>query len=99
MNQMAGEARRRRRDLLEHVQRSPDTTVKAALLEDSAALAGLALAAAGLILERLTGRPSTAGASSAIGLLLVAVAFGLGRDSRGGLIGRHRPGRAAADRR
>jgi cation diffusion facilitator family transporter len=87
--QMAGEARGRRRELLEHVQRSPDTTVKAALFEDTAALAGLALAAAGLVLERLTGWPAfDGGASIAIGLLLVTVAYRLGRDSKDGLIGR-----------
>jgi divalent metal cation (Fe/Co/Zn/Cd) transporter len=86
--QVRGEARERRRGLLEHVRRSPDTTVKAALFEDSAALAGLVLAAAGLALEGLTGSPAwDGGASIAIGLLLVIVAYRLGRDSRDGLIG------------
>ncbi len=86
--QVRGEARERRRGLLEHVRRSPDTTVKAALFEDSAALAGLVLAAAGLVLEGLTGSPAwDGGASIAIGLLLVIVAYRLGRDSRDGLIG------------
>ena len=86
--QVRGEARGRRRGLLEHVRRSPDTTVKAALFEDTAALAGLVLAAAGLALESLTGWPAwDGGASIAIGLLLVVVAYRLGRDSRDGLIG------------
>jgi cation diffusion facilitator family transporter len=87
-SQLRGEARERRRGLLDHVRRSPDTTVKAALFEDTAALAGLVLAAAGLTLERITGSPAwDGGASIAIGLLLVVVAYRLGRDSRDGLIG------------
>lgn len=87
--QMRQEARGRQRELLDHLRRSPDTTVKAALFEDTAALAGLLLAAAGLVLERLTGSAVWDGSASiAIGLLLVAVAFRLGRDSKDGLIGR-----------
>ncbi len=86
--QMSGEARQRRRPLFDHVRRSPDTTVKAALFEDAAALAGLMLAAAGLSLEAVTGSPVWDGSASiAIGLLLVVVAYRLGRDSRDGLIG------------
>jgi cation diffusion facilitator family transporter len=87
--QMRQEARGRQRELLDHVRRSPDTTVKAALFEDVAALAGLLLAAGGLVLERATGSPAwDGGASIAIGLLLVVVAVRLGRDSKEGLIGR-----------
>jgi divalent metal cation (Fe/Co/Zn/Cd) transporter len=71
------------------VRSSPDTTVKAALFEDSAALAGLVLAAAGLLLSQLTGSPVWNGASSiAIGGLLIVVAVRLGLDSRDLLIGR-----------
>ena len=43
--QLRGEARRGQTRLLEHVKNSPDTTVKAALFEDTAAVIGLALAA------------------------------------------------------
>jgi cation diffusion facilitator family transporter len=87
--QMRQEARGRQRELLDHVRRSPDTTVKAALFEDVAALVGLLLAAGGLVLERVTGSPAwDGGASIAIGLLLVVVAVRLGRDSKEGLIGR-----------
>ena len=87
-HQLRAEARERQRNLLDHVRRSPDTTVKAALFEDAAALAGLVLAAAGLGLESLTGSPVWDGAASiGIGLLLIAVAYRLGRDSRDGLIG------------
>jgi cation diffusion facilitator family transporter len=87
--QLRGEARRNHTELIEHVRTSPDTTVKAALFEDTAAVIGLALAAAGLLLEQLTGSPVFDGtASIAIGVLLVVVAVRLGLDSRELLIGR-----------
>ena len=87
--QLRGEAQRDHTELLEHVKTSPDTTVKAALFEDTAAVIGLALAAAGLLLEQLTGSPVFDGAASiAIGVLLVVVAVRLGLDSRELLIGR-----------
>jgi len=86
--QMTGEARQRRRPLFDHVRRSPDTTVKAALFEDAAAVAGLVLAAAGIGLDAITGSAVWDGSASiAIGLLLVVVAYRLGKDSRAGLIG------------
>jgi cation diffusion facilitator family transporter len=87
--QVSGEARRDQTELIEHVKTSPDTTVKAALFEDTAAVIGLALAAAGLLLEQLTGSPVFDGAASiAIGVLLIVVAVRLGLDSRELLIGR-----------
>jgi cation diffusion facilitator family transporter len=87
--QLRGEARRSHTELLEHVRTSPDTTVKAALFEDTAAVIGLVLAAAGLLLEQLTGSPVFDGAASmAIGVLLIVVAVRLGLDSRQLLIGR-----------
>ncbi|GAA4064539.1 cation diffusion facilitator family transporter [Actinomadura miaoliensis] len=71
-----------------HVRRTPDVTFKAALFEDTAAMIGLAFAAAGLTLREATGSPVWDGiASILIGLLLVVVAFALGRDSRHLLIG------------
>ena len=88
-SQMRGEARRGHTELVEHVQRSPDTTVKAALFEDLAAVIGLVLAAAGLVLRQLTGSGVwDAAASMAIGALLIVVAVKLGLDSRDLLIGR-----------
>jgi cation diffusion facilitator family transporter len=88
-SQLRGEARRDRTGLVEHVQRSPDTTVKAALFEDTAAMIGLVLAAAGLALRQLTGSGVwDAAASMAIGVLLIMVAVKLGLDSRDLLIGR-----------
>jgi cation diffusion facilitator family transporter len=75
--------------LLEHVRTSPDTTVKTALFEDTAAIIGLALAAAGLGLRQLTGSEAwDAGASMTIGVLLIVVAIRLGLDSRDLLTGR-----------
>ena len=87
--QLRGEARRIHQHTLEHVKTSRDTTVKAALFEDTAAVIGLALAAGGLLLEQLTGSPVYDGAASiAIGVLLIVVAFRLGMDSKELLIGR-----------
>jgi cation diffusion facilitator family transporter len=87
--QLRGEARQDHTELLEHVKTSPDTTVKAALFEDIAAIIGLLFAAAGLTLRELTGSGLWDGAGSiAIGALLVVVAVRLGIDSRELLIGR-----------
>ena len=87
--QLRGEARRGQVEIIDHVRASPDTTVKAALFEDSAAIIGLALAALGLALRQLTGSPVWDGAASiTIGVLLVVVAVKLGLDSRDFLIGR-----------
>jgi cation diffusion facilitator family transporter len=87
--QSRGQARSRHLSLVAHLRTSPDTTVKAALFEDTAAMAGLALAAAGLLLRQLTGSPVWDGAASiAIGALLVVVAVRLGLDSRDLLLGR-----------
>jgi len=87
--QVRGEARRRHEEVLDHVESSPDITVKVALFEDSAAVIGLILAALGVGLSQLTGsRVWDGGASIAIGVLLVAVAIKLGMDSKELLIGR-----------
>jgi cation diffusion facilitator family transporter len=87
--QVRGEARGRDADVLQHVRSSRDTTVKAALFEDGAAVIGLALAAAGLALQQLTGSPAWDGAASiAIGGLLIVAAVRLGLDSKDLLIGK-----------
>ena len=87
--QVRSEARLRHAQLLDHVESSPDITVKVALVEDSAAVVGLVLAALGVGLRQLTGSPAwDGGASIAIGALLVAVAIKLGMDSKELLIGR-----------
>ncbi|WP_454887880.1 cation diffusion facilitator family transporter [Sphingomonas oryzagri] len=70
------------------IERSKDPAVFVTLFEDSAALIGILIAAAGLTLARLTGNPRfDAAASIAIGLLLAAVATMLARKSKGLLIG------------
>jgi cation diffusion facilitator family transporter len=99
-HQVRSESRERDTGLLEYVRNSPDTTVKAALFEDSAALAGLVLAAAGVIARQLTGSSVWDGSASiAIGGLLVVVAVRLGLDSRDLLIGKSAaPGQLAVIR-
>jgi cation diffusion facilitator family transporter len=83
------EARRSHTELLDQVRSSPDTTVRTALFEDSAAMVGLVLAALGLTLREVTGSPVWDGAASiAIGCLLIVVAIRLGMDNRDFLIGR-----------
>ncbi|WP_263170157.1 cation diffusion facilitator family transporter [Streptomyces sp. SCSIO ZS0520] len=80
-----------------YLRRTTDTTVKAVVLEDSAALAGLATAALGLLLDQLTGSGVWDGiASLGIGLLLVYVAWVLGRSNADLLIGRPLPPRTRA---
>jgi cation diffusion facilitator family transporter len=75
--------------MLDQVRDSPDTTVKATLFEDTAAMIGLIFATLGLALRQMTGSPVWDGAASiAIGGLLVVVAVRLGLDSRDFLIGR-----------
>jgi cation diffusion facilitator family transporter len=87
--QMRGEARSSNQEMLDHVQTSADTTVKAALFEDSAAVVGLVFAGIGVGLRQLTGSAVWDGAGSiAIGVLLIVVAVKLGMDSRELLIGR-----------
>jgi cation diffusion facilitator family transporter len=87
--QVRGEARDSDKEVLEHVESSPDITVKVALFEDSAAMVGLIIAALGVALRQVTGSPVwDGGASIAIGVLLIVVAVKLGMDSREMLIGR-----------
>ena len=70
------------------IKESKDPTVKTVLLEDSAALVGLTLAAIGVGMDQLTGQPYwDAGASVAIGLVLGYVGVGLGRYTKGLLLG------------
>jgi cation diffusion facilitator family transporter len=87
--QMRGEASAHHEEMLDHVQESVDTTVKAALFEDTAAVIGLVFAGLGVGLRQLTGSAVWDGAGSiAIGVLLIVVAVKLGMDSKELLIGR-----------
>ncbi|GGZ57342.1 cation diffusion facilitator transporter [Streptomyces inusitatus] len=77
-----------------YLRLTPDTAVKAVVLEDTAALAGLLLAAGGLLGGQLTGSGVYDGvASILIGLVLVYVAWVLGRSNARLLIGRPLPPR------
>jgi len=82
------DARRASRPIGRHMRVSRDPTTKTVVFEDSAAVAGVLLAATGLGLTLATGSPVFDGAASvAIGLLLAGVAFALGKDTKGLLIG------------
>jgi cation diffusion facilitator family transporter len=86
--QAESEAEHRRRSFARHLRVSRDPTVKTVVFEDSAAVIGLLLAAVGLGLTTLTGNVFWDGlASVLIGVLLAVVAFILGRDTKGLLIG------------
>jgi cation diffusion facilitator family transporter len=89
IRQVRGEQAKEKLPLLPYLRTSDDPTVKTVLYEDSAALVGLFLAFAGLGLTQLTGSPVWDGiASLLIGLLLVLVAYLLGRTNMNLLIGR-----------
>lgn len=65
-----------------------DPALRTVIAEDSTAVCGVLLAAAGMSLHLATGEAVwEAAASLAIGLLLVYVAYRLGREARGRLIG------------
>ena len=74
--------------VIAYARASRDPNVKMVLLEDSAALVGIALAAAGLGTQALTGRELWDPlASVLIGLLLIAVAIWMARDAKHFLVG------------
>ncbi|MET9620922.1 MULTISPECIES: cation diffusion facilitator family transporter [unclassified Streptomyces] len=92
LRQVRGEAAEARAPLGRYLRLTPDTTVKAVVMEDSAALAGLMLAAGGLLGGQITGSSVWDGvASILIGALLVYVAWELGRSNAALLIGRPLP--------
>jgi cation diffusion facilitator family transporter len=88
VRQVRGAARKWRVSPGQYLASTTDTTVKAVTFEDSAALVGLVLAAAGLMLEHATGNPVWDGvAAILIGVLLLLVAVSLGRANVSLLIG------------
>jgi cation diffusion facilitator family transporter len=88
VRQVRGEAAAVGEPVRVYVQHSNDPTVKTVLFEDSAAVAGVLLALVGVGLHQLTGKAFfDPGASIFIGLLLAYVAYRLGRDTKGLLIG------------
>jgi cation diffusion facilitator family transporter len=89
LGQVKGAAARGRRSVRSYIRDPEDPTVKSVVLEDSAALIGLALAGAGVGLHQLTGSAFWDGAASlAIGCLLVVAAFALAQTCKGLLIGK-----------
>lgn len=91
VRQVRREAKQQGVPALEHLK-DAEPAVKTVAFEDSAALIGLLLAAAGVTLSVLTGHHFWDGtASIAIGLLLIGVAFTLGRDNKAMLIGQSLP--------
>src|SRR4051794_23908643 len=88
IRQTRAEAEERGLPFRRFIRESRDPTAKTVVFEDSAAVVGILLAAAGITLDHVTGmHVFDASASIAIGLLLVLVAFTLGRDVKGLLIG------------
>ncbi|MEU7937092.1 cation diffusion facilitator family transporter [Microbispora bryophytorum] len=92
LRQLRGEAGRWRVSPGRLLRRTSDTVLKAVVLEDSAALIGIATAAVGLLLSQLTGSAVWDGAASiVIGLLLLGVALTLIRTNASLLIGQAAP--------
>jgi cation diffusion facilitator family transporter len=86
--QTRGEAREAGKPLIKYARESRDPNVKMVLFEDSVALIGVALATVGIALNEFTGLTVFDPAASVlIGLLLVSVAFWMGRDAKHLLIG------------
>ena len=92
MRQARSEARERGRSVWRHLRYSSEPLLRAVVVEDSAALIGLILAAAGLLLGQMAGNNRPDGvASLLIGILLALTAFGLARPLADFLIGRSLP--------
>jgi cation diffusion facilitator family transporter len=88
IRQTRAEAREAGRPWREHVRTSRDPSVKMVLFEDSAALIGVGVAAAGIGLGQITGQAFWDPAASVlIGLLLIVVAVWMARDTGHLLVG------------
>ncbi|MEV5569788.1 cation diffusion facilitator family transporter [Spirillospora sp. NPDC052269] len=96
--QVRADARAERRPVIDHIRGTDDPTSVSVLLEDSAALAGLVIAFAGLGLHQLTGSALWDGLGSIlIGVLLTAVALILGRINLNLLVGNQADPRVVQD--
>ncbi|MGC4790425.1 cation diffusion facilitator family transporter [Micromonospora sp. DT178] len=94
VRQVRTESRRWRTTPRRFLHLTSDTALKAVFLEDSAALIGLVLAAAGVALSQLTGDEFFDGAASVlIGVLLLVVAAVLAHNNISLLVGRAVPER------
>jgi cation diffusion facilitator family transporter len=88
LRQTSGEARSAGVPVLRYARESRDPNVKMVLFEDTAALAGIAIAAAGIGLHEVTGQSFwDPAASVVIGVLLIAVAVWMARDASHLLVG------------
>jgi cation diffusion facilitator family transporter len=97
VRQAGPEAESMHRDLLEHVLVTSDPTLRAVFAEDSAALIGLLIAAAGLAAHQLTGSPvPDAAGSILVGALLAVVAIVLINRNRRFLVGQEADPRVRA---
>jgi cation diffusion facilitator family transporter len=97
VRQARPEAQSLQRDLIEHVLATSDPTLRAVFAEDSAALIGLLIAAAGLAAHQLTGSPvPDAAGSILVGVLLAVVAVVLINRNRRFLVGQEADPRVRA---
>ena len=97
VRQAKPEAESMQRDLIEHVLATSDPTLRAVFAEDSAALIGLLIAAAGLGAHQLTGSPvPDAAGSILVGVLLAVVAVVLINRNRRFLVGQEADPRVRA---
>jgi cation diffusion facilitator family transporter len=88
LRQTRREASKEGKPAFAYARETRDPNVKMVLLEDSAALIGVAVAAAGISLNQITGLTFWDPAASVlIGVLLIGVAFWMGRDTRHLLVG------------
>jgi cation diffusion facilitator family transporter len=88
VRQLRSRARAHGRTLAREVARSEDPTVRTVFAEDATAVLGVLLAAGGVLGHQLTGSQRWEGAAAfAIAVLLVLVAYGLGRAARDLLVG------------
>jgi cation diffusion facilitator family transporter len=92
IGQARREARQHGRPVRRYLLGSSDPALRAVVVEDSAALVGLLLAAGGLLLSELAGSDTPdALASLLIGVLLMVTAFGLARPLADYLLGHSLP--------
>jgi cation diffusion facilitator family transporter len=97
VRQAKPEAESLQRDLIEHVLATSDPTLRAVFAEDSAALVGLVIAAAGLAAHQLTGSPiPDAIGSILVGVLLAVIAVVLINRNRQYLVGQEADPRVRA---
>ena len=88
VRQLRSEADEKGRSLRRHLELTPDPTVKTVAFEDSAALLGIVVAGAGMVLHAYAGLTWADGAASVlIGLVLGFVAFSLGKQNMHSLVG------------